>query len=225
MAMRDTFCTVEAKDLVLKRPIRGACFEFWFNRYQTFVAAIVAICGAAWTVAAMKHQTRTETNRVLRMNYLHIVSELRLCRDRMADAYSDASAFGTPFDNGTRIPTLSFNKDPKNIGEIPADEALLLFLAADGIDEEIGWLNADHDQQPDDYAWDKEQTAALLFLELEGLISVFAPKVGLYPTSELRLSGPGFERAVEKAKRRNERRREPNDVLPGIPNAPPTMTD
>lgn len=42
MAMRDTLCTVETKDWILKRPTRGACFEFWMNRYQATVQTVLS---------------------------------------------------------------------------------------------------------------------------------------------------------------------------------------
>ena len=35
----------------------GSCTEYWFNRYQTFIAAIIAIAGAAVTVNTMWRQT------------------------------------------------------------------------------------------------------------------------------------------------------------------------
>ena len=35
----------------------GSCPEFWFNRYQTLIAAMIALLGAAITVNAMWRQT------------------------------------------------------------------------------------------------------------------------------------------------------------------------
>jgi hypothetical protein len=34
-----------------------SCAEFWFNRYQTFLAAILAFLGAAATIAVVRYQT------------------------------------------------------------------------------------------------------------------------------------------------------------------------
>jgi hypothetical protein len=34
-----------------------SCAEFWLNRYQTFVAGIIALLGAAATIAAIRYQT------------------------------------------------------------------------------------------------------------------------------------------------------------------------
>lgn len=46
-------CTLPA--IVETRPL--SCAEYWFNRYQTFLAAIIALGGAIATIAVVRYQT------------------------------------------------------------------------------------------------------------------------------------------------------------------------
>jgi hypothetical protein len=50
-------CTQPLYADLIKTTAGGSCLEFWFNRYQTFIAAVVALFGAALTVNTMWRQT------------------------------------------------------------------------------------------------------------------------------------------------------------------------
>jgi hypothetical protein len=52
-------CTQPLYADLIKATAGGSCPEFWFNRYQTFIAAVVALFGAALTVNTMWRQTET----------------------------------------------------------------------------------------------------------------------------------------------------------------------
>jgi hypothetical protein len=50
-------CTQPLYADLIRTTAGGSCPEFWFNRYQTFIAAVVALIGAALTVNTMWRQT------------------------------------------------------------------------------------------------------------------------------------------------------------------------
>jgi hypothetical protein len=50
-------CTQPLYADLIKTTAGGSCPEFWLNRYQTFIAAVVALLGAALTVNTMWRQT------------------------------------------------------------------------------------------------------------------------------------------------------------------------
>lgn len=52
------------------------CFEFWFNRYQTFIAAIIALVIAGATIAAVRYQTQS-ADRVARRTEVSAEETLR----------------------------------------------------------------------------------------------------------------------------------------------------
>ncbi|RXG87356.1 hypothetical protein [Bradyrhizobium zhanjiangense] len=53
VAWMQAACTLPA--IVETKPL--SCAEFWFNRYQTFLAAVIALGGAIATIAVVRYQT------------------------------------------------------------------------------------------------------------------------------------------------------------------------
>lgn len=202
-------CTLQSRRIVMKASGGVGCVEFWLNRYQTLLTGILAIAGAAGTIMVTRHQMHGEAERRRRHNYLNIVSELRRCRNQLAEAYTGAIAFGTPMERSVPIPTLSFNRQPIHIADIPADEALLLFLLADEIDLEIDFLNTEYALPPDDMSWERAQTCALLSDRVEETLELFEPMIGLDAEREPILSGEQYDRAVLSARARKVRRFDP----------------
>ena len=126
----------------------AGCAEFWLNRYQTLIAAILAIAGAWLTIQAMRRQTDAQRGDAADQRlsrYATTFNKMMIALDQVEEAnmHKSASEMLRPFDEASDHPILSealtdgiFGTDTEMIGWFLNNASTFAYSTAHGTNDD-----------------------------------------------------------------------------------------
>lgn len=118
----DAACLVEGRRVAMKTTGSVGCFEFWLNRYQTMIAAILAVAAAFFTIRATRQQTMAAMASNENVARIFAYDALRSFVRRGGQEIFEIDKFERENPHGQRsagAPQLDLGKDKTAIAHLP----------------------------------------------------------------------------------------------------------
>ncbi|WP_377838726.1 hypothetical protein [Bosea sp. UC22_33] len=151
MALRDTLCSVETRDWVLKRPTRGACLEFWLFRYQSawagMLGAAAALIAALIAWRAVQRQLNYAHQQAEKQSNLRAYKELGDLASNCSQIVADIHNLDTPMGRShADLPNLDCGSAFDVLAPLSFEDTTDLFQLAKTIEEanqaDFDWIES-----------------------------------------------------------------------------------
>ncbi len=206
-------CTAAVLAEIGKDKPNFGCFEFFFNRYQSFAAGVIAFIGAYLTVSIIRKQMRAGEERAAKIARMRALAQLNKFYGETLDIFYDCTARGTPlFTQHWRLPTLDFNKKPDLLADLDPLTGQVLFIIADAVDLDNDEIRTAVDWLDDDVTDFLVKVSAEKCEMAHDEINALREALGWPLVRNVMRGAAGYEAAVEEARAmREERLREHPD--------------